>query len=217
MPPRAVLFDFDGVLADTENIHVAAWQRTFADLGWVVPDEVCARAVEVDDGRFLSEVFAGRKVEGGDIEGWVRRKQRLTVAMLADAPRLYPGAAELVHRLSGRVRLGIVSTTWRENLDVVLAASGLTDAFEVLVGKEDVAAVKPDPKGYVLALERLRLPAQAVVALEDSASGLQAARGAGLRALAVGHRQPRGDWVGPSYYVADLTEASDLVGLLGLA
>ena len=42
MPPRAVLFDFDGVLADTENIHVAAWQRTFADLGWVVPDEVCA-------------------------------------------------------------------------------------------------------------------------------------------------------------------------------
>ena len=42
MPPRAVLFDFDGVLADTENIHVAAWQRTFADLGWEVPDEVCA-------------------------------------------------------------------------------------------------------------------------------------------------------------------------------
>ena len=42
MPLRALLFDFDGVLADTENIHVAAWQRTFADLGWEVPDEVCA-------------------------------------------------------------------------------------------------------------------------------------------------------------------------------
>ena len=72
--------------------------------------------------------------------------------MLADSPRIYPGAAELVRRLSGRVRLGIVSTTWRENLDVVLAASGLADAFEVLVGKEDVAAVKPDPEGYLLAL-----------------------------------------------------------------
>jgi len=217
MPPKAVLFDFDGVLADTENIHVAAWQRTFADLGWVVPDEVCARAVEVDDHLFLSEVFAGRKIEGGDVEGWVRRKQVLTVAMLADAPRLYPGVPELVRRLSGRVRLGIVSTTWRENLDVVLAATALADAFEILVGKEDVAAVKPDPEGYLLALERLRLPAEAVVALEDSATGLQAARAAGLRAFAIGHRNPPGEWVGPSEYVPDLTAASNLVGLLDLA
>ena len=99
----------------------------------------------------------------------------------------------------------------------MLAASGLADAFEVLVGKEDVAAVKPDPEGYLLALERLRLPAGAVVALEDSASGLQAARGAGLRAIAIGHRKPLGEWVGPSDYVPDLTEASNLVGLLGLA
>ncbi len=217
MPPRAVLFDFDGVLADTENIHVAAWQRTFADLGWMVPDEVCARAVEVDDRLFLSEIFAERKIEGGDVEGWVRRKQRLTVAMLADSPRIYPGAAELVRRLSGRVRLGIVSTTWRENLDVVLAASGLADAFEVLVSKEDVAAVKPDPEGYLVALKRMRLPAEAVVALEVSAAGLQAARGAGLRAIAVGHRRPMGEWVGPSHYVPDLTEASNLVALLDLA
>ena len=111
MPPKAVLFDFDGVLADTENIHVAAWQRTFADLGWVVPDEDCARAAEVDDRVFLAEIFDRRKIEGGDVEGWVRRKQRLTAAMLADSPRLYPGAAELVRRLSGRVRLGLVSTT----------------------------------------------------------------------------------------------------------
>jgi HAD superfamily hydrolase (TIGR01509 family) len=217
MPPRAVLFDFDGVLADTENIHVAAWQRTFADLGWVVPDEICARAVEVDDRLFLSEIFAERKIEGGDVEGWVRRKQGLTVAMLADSPRVYPGAAELVRRLSGRVRLGLVSTTWRENLDVVLAASGLADAFEVLVGKEDVAAVKPDPEGYILVLKRLRLPAEAAVALEDSASGLQAAREAGIRAIAVGHRKPLGEWVGPSQYVPDLAEASNLIGLLGLA
>ncbi len=217
MPPRAVLFDFDGVLADTENIHVAAWQRTFADLGWVVADEVCARVVEVDDHLFLSEVFAEHKIEGGDIEGWVHRKQRLTVAMLADSPRIYPGVPELVRRLSGRVHLGIVSTTWRENIEVVLAASGLAGAFEVLIGKEDVAAVKPAPEGYLLALERLGLPAEAAVALEDSATGLQAARAAGLRAFAIGHRLPSGEWVGPSAYVPDLTAASNLIGLLDLA
>ena len=67
-PPRALLFDFDGVMADTENIHVAAWQRTFADLGWEVPDEVCARAAEQDDREFLAAIFAEKKIEGGDVE-----------------------------------------------------------------------------------------------------------------------------------------------------
>jgi HAD superfamily hydrolase (TIGR01509 family) len=217
MPPRAVLFDFDGVIADTENIHVAAWERTFADLGWEVADAVCARAMDLDDRVFLAEIFAGRGIERGDVEGWVRRKQRLTVAMLADAPRVYPGVAELVARLRGTVRLGIVSTTWRENIAVLLGATGLAAAFELIVGKEDVTAVKPDPEGYCLALERLGVRAGDARALEDSPSGLAAARAAGLRALAVGHRLARGDWVGQADFVADFRRSDDVLRLLELA
>ena len=71
MPTRAVLFVFDGVIADTENIHIAAWQRTLARLGWEVPDEICARAVEVDDRIFLTDLFAQRKIQEGDVDGWV--------------------------------------------------------------------------------------------------------------------------------------------------
>src|SRR5689334_21182238 len=95
-PCRAVCFDFDGVLADTENVHVAAWQRTLARLGWDVPDDLCARAVEEDDRAFLGGLFTRLKIEGGDVEGWVRAKQVLTVALLAESPRLYPGVANLV-------------------------------------------------------------------------------------------------------------------------
>src|SRR5947208_1861258 len=115
MPPRAVLFDFDGVIADTENIHIASWERTFGLLGLDVPAGACVRAAEVDDRAFLAEVFAGKQVGDGDIAGWVRRKQDLTVALLADAPRVYPGVVPLVQGLRGRVRLAVVSTTWREN------------------------------------------------------------------------------------------------------
>ena len=86
MRPRAVLFDFDGVLADTENVHVAAWQRTFGLMGWLEADEACARAAEIDDRAFCAEVFARRKLEGGDVEGWSRRKQELAVRMLACMP-----------------------------------------------------------------------------------------------------------------------------------
>jgi HAD superfamily hydrolase (TIGR01509 family) len=217
MPPRALLFDFDGVLADTENVHVAAWQRTLEVLGWEVSDEVCARAVEIDDRVFLADLFSERKIERGDVEGWVQRKQILTASMLSDSPRLYPGVAPLIQRLRRRKRvaLAVVSTTWRENIETVLKGSGLLNAFAVLVGKEDVRAVKPDPECYRLALSRLGVEAGEAVALEDSASGLASARGAGLRALAIGHRLPRGEWSGPSEYVPDLTKTDEILTLLG--
>jgi beta-phosphoglucomutase len=217
MLPRALLFDFDGVLADTENIHVAAWQRTFTDFGWEVPDVVCARAVEEDDRSFLASVFVERTIEGGDVAGWVRRKQELTIAMLNDSPRLYPGVPELIRAIHGRVRLAVVSGTWRANVEVVLRASGLTDAFELIVGKEDVDAGKPDPACYRLALKRLKIAASRAAALEDSPTGIAAARAAGLRILAVGHRRPPGDWTGPAEYLPDLTRPAKVLEILGLA
>lgn len=214
MLARALLFDFDGVLADTENVHVAAWQRTFDLLGWEVPDEVCARAVEVDDRAFLAEVFHQRKVKDGQIDGWVRRKQVLTVAMLTDSPRLYPGVAGLVGRLRGKARLAVVSGTWRENVEAVLKASGLRDAFEVIVAKEDVESVKPDPSCYRLALARLGIEPSEALAIEDSATGLAAAQGAGIRTLAVGHRLGPGDWTGRATYVPNLIDSDQILGFL---
>src|SRR5437016_4500509 len=100
MPPRAVLFDFDGVIADTENVHIAAWERTFEWMGWDVPAEECAEAVAVDDRVFLGRLFERRKVARGDVEGWVAHKQRITAGMLTDSPRLVPGVERLIQRLA---------------------------------------------------------------------------------------------------------------------
>ena len=77
MALRAVLLDFDGVIADTENHHIAAWQRTLAALGWQVPDEVAARSADVDDREFLRDLLAAHQITDGDIDGWVRKKQAL--------------------------------------------------------------------------------------------------------------------------------------------
>ena len=215
MPPRALLLDFDGVIADTENIHIAAWQRTFARLGWELSDEACTRAVEIDDRDFLSEVFAQKKITEGDVEGWVRAKQTLTRAMLADSPRVYPGVAALVRAAGSRARLAVVSTTWRENVETVVAAAGLAAAFATIVAKEDVQDPKPAPECYRLALERLGVPAGAAVALEDSPTGLAAARAAGIRVVAVGHRRPPGEWSGDAPVLADLNETEQALRVLG--
>lgn len=204
MPPRAVLFDFDGVLADTENVHVAAWERTFALMGWDVPPEVCARAAEEDDRAFLQSLLLEREIEDGDVKGWVARKQQLTVAMLAASPRIYPGVRDLVEALRGKARLAVVSGTWRENVTTVLEASGLDGAFVLIVAKEDVARSKPAADAYRLALRKLKVPPEEAVALEDSPSGLEAARAAGVRAVAVGHRRPSPEWAGDAVFVPNL-------------
>ena len=158
-------------------------------LGWDETDEVCARAAELDDRAFVAEVFARRKVEAGDVEGWARRKQELTLQLLADSPRIYPGLVELVATLRGRFKLGVVSTTWRGNIQVVLEAAGLLEHFDVVVAKEDTASTKPDPEGYRLALDRLGLGADEVVAIEDSPMGPE--RGDGGEDPRDRHRPPK--------------------------
>src|SRR5271157_5878480 len=192
MALRAVLLGFDGVIADTENHHIAAWQRTLAALGWQVPDEVAARSADVDDREFLRDLLAAQQITDGDIDGWVRKKQALTISMLRDAPRVYPGVQELVRQLRGRVRLAVVAGTWRENIEVVLSTSGL------------------------LALSRLGLSAGETVAIEDSPTGLAAARAAGIPGIAVGHRREFGGWVGDATYFSGLEPISGLLRHLGL-
>src|SRR5271154_2749206 len=120
MPLKAILFDFDGVIADTDNHHIAAWQRTLSTMGWQVVDDVAALATEIDDRQFLAELFAKHEFPPDKIDHWVRRKQLLTVKMLRDSPRLYPGVADLIRKLHGRARLAVVSGTWRENIQAVL-------------------------------------------------------------------------------------------------
>jgi beta-phosphoglucomutase len=216
MPLKAILLDFDGVIADTENHHIAAWQRTLSALGWQVSDEVAARSAEIDDREFLADLFAEREIVSHKIEEWVLRKQVLTVQMLKDSPRLYPGAVELIRLLRGKAKLAVVSGTWRENIQAVLGAAGLDDCFETIVGKEDVTSAKPAADPYLLALKKLRVTARSAVAIEDSPAGLASARAAGIRVIAVGHRHPFGDWVGDSIYISGLEPVEGLLRNLGL-
>lgn len=217
MALKAVLFDFDGVIAETENLHIAAWQRTLSVMGWQVPDEVAAPSAEVEDREFLRRLFADRGIPLDKVEEWVRRKQALTVQLLRDSPRLYPGLVDLVRRLEGKVRLAIVSDTWRENIQVVLESAGLTAAFETVIAKEDVTLAKSDPQSYLMALKRLRLSPRSVVAIEDSPSGLGAARAAGIaRIIAVGHRRPFGDWAYGATYISGFEPVEGLLKHLGL-
>ncbi len=216
--PRVVFFDFDGVLADTENVHIVAWERTFDALGWDIPAETCARAAEQDDRSFLRDVFQSRGTPGGDIDGWVARKQQVARMLLADAPSIFAGVRPLLEALHARgAMLGVVSSSWRENVAIVLGTARVIHHFGVIVAKEDVVALKPAPDAYLMALRLANAGANEAVALEDSPSGLHAARAAGIRGVAVGHRRASGTWTGESFYLGDLRDLSAVLHILGFS
>jgi len=217
MQPLAVLFDFDGVIADSENYHVAAWQRTLVTMGWELSDEAAAPSAEMDDRAFAAELFARRGLDDADLDAWVRKKQDLTLQMIRLHPRTYPGAIELLRALEGRARVAVVSTTWGENVRAFLDAAGLAGAVELVVAKEDAEAPKPAPDAYLVALERLGVAADRAVAVEDSPRGLAAAEAAGLPRLAVGHRREAGDWAGDARFVPSFEDPAGVLSQLGFA
>ena len=184
----ALIFDVDGTLAETEELHRTAFNRAFA---WAELDVVWDRAryrdlLKVTGGkRRIVHYFTGEGRAGdAAIAGRLHIAKNLYYAeALAAGIALRPGVADTIERAKAAgLKLAIATTTGRSNLDALLAAIPLP-RFDVIVTAEDVAALKPDPQVYRVALERLDVLAEAALAFEDSVNGLAAASAAGLRTI----------------------------------
>ena len=184
----ALLFDFNGTLSDDEGVQCAIFRELFAEQGRPLSEQE------------YFDVLAGRS-DPEIVEHWLgtghpataevlERRVQLFRERAGDGSSVPPHVRESVLRAAGRSRLAIVSGAVRSEIDMVLRAAGL-DVFEVIVSAEDVTRGKPDPEGYLLALQRLRLPAADAVAIEDAPPGIEAAKAAGLRCVAVLGTAPR--------------------------
>ena len=184
---RAVIFDMDGLLLDTETLWHRAetelFRRHGAEFTW--DDKMAVIGTSYD---FTANYFADRLGRPRD-EG--PRLVDEMVALMHDELRRQvdsrPGALELVEGLRELpdVRLGLASNSPRNLVDTALATAGVSDVFEVIVTSDDVAHAKPAPDIYLEACRRLGVAPEQAVALEDSASGVTAAKAAGLTCIAV--------------------------------
>lgn len=191
--PAAVVFDVDGTLAETERDgHRVAFNEALAahgvDLHWDVPRYRELLAITGGRRRLAADLHAHGVADADAVAARVHRtKTELFVDIVRRgviAPR--PGVRALVADLRDHgVRIAVATTGRRAWVEPLLAHLLGADTAEVVVCGDDVAALKPDPEAYLLVLSRLGLDAAAVVAVEDSAPGLRAARAAGVATVVV--------------------------------
>ena len=211
---QAIVFDFDGVIADSEPLHLKAYQQALAEEGIVFErDEYFARYLGYDDVGMFEALARDRGLAWTDrhVTALVARKGTKLQAMLAGGEVLFPGAAAFVRAAAAEVPIAIASGALRHEIVQIVNAAGLGDLFSAIVASGDTPESKPSPAPYVLAFERLQqasrktLDRRRCVAIEDSVWGLESARGAGLRCVGVTTSYPAAELTGAELVVGGLS------------
>jgi beta-phosphoglucomutase-like phosphatase (HAD superfamily) len=196
---RAIVFDFDGVIANSEPLHYQAYREVLAEEGIsLVEADYYARYLGYDDvGAFRA---IGAELSGGfsneRIATLVARKAGCLEALERFVPILFPGAASTIRRAAATVPIAIASGALGVEVRRILDLEDLTGCFTAIVAAEDTLLSKPAPDPYLRALALLELgtgtamaPSECV-ALEDSQWGLESARAAGLKTVGVAQTYP---------------------------
>ena len=192
---KAVIFDFDGVIADSEALHYNALNTIFNQYGVDVPKDVhWQKYLGYSDRENIEAVNVDYNMGMDDakIQELIDEKKAVFDELIADGSIIIDGVAIFIQRLiDGGIRRAICSGSLRSDIDLMLAGTDFRDAFEVIVTADDVRHGKPDQEGYLLALNKLNQngtnsiePDQCIV-IEDSHWGLEAAAVAGMRPIAV--------------------------------
>ena len=213
--PDAVIFDFDGVIVDTEPLHYKAFQEVLEPLGIGFPwQEYVDTYMGFDDRDAFREAFRahGKDLDDRRLTRLVASKSAIFLDIVGNGVRAYPGTVSLIRSLDASgLPLAISSGALRSDILPILDILGITRCFPHVISADDVRKSKPDPECYLLAFRRLKqahplrisTPDRCLV-IEDTPAGIRSAKLAGLSVLAVTN----------SYGGKQLTEADHLTDSL---
>jgi beta-phosphoglucomutase len=211
---RAVIFDLDGTLVDTEALHFAAFNEVLRPNGVKIPfDDYTARLIGLNDRDCFTTVLRENHRDADELHvaELIARKTVVYQAIVAQRDVLYPGAAKFVRDCAQRFPLMIATGTLRAEAEAILLRTGLRELFLDIIAAEDVERGKPEPDGFIAALGRIgyllrqRDPvlADECLVVEDTRAGVDAAHRAGMKVLALCHTSPAADLA-----AADVVRAS---------
>jgi beta-phosphoglucomutase-like phosphatase (HAD superfamily) len=199
MTLEGVIFDFDGVLANSEPLHLRVYQELMAEEGLAFSaDEYYADYLGFDDaGAFRAMARRkGLRIDDGRLESLIARKTKIFQTLVGASSVLFPGAEACLRQMAEACPIAIASGALRHEIELILRKAGLLGLVPVIVAAGDTPKGKPAPDPFALALERLstsagrHLAAARTVAIEDSRWGLESARAVGLTTVALSTSYP---------------------------
>ncbi len=211
---RAVIFDFDGVITDSEILHFRAFNAVLAPHGFeLTKNEYYKDYLGMSDKDcFGSLIREGKlRIPETQIPALIQQKTQIFERLARTEGRIIEGVREFLDLLAGaQVPIAICSGALRPEIELILEEAGLRSRFDVIVSAEDVHRGKPDPEGFLLTLRKINeisldpITPESCIVIEDSHWGLKAARAAGMRTIAVTN----------TYEAAQLKQADRIVARL---
>ncbi len=192
---RAMIFDFDGVIADTEPLHFAGFRQTLADIGISLTEsDYYANYLGYDDrGCFIAALAAHqRSTDPSALAQLMQRKSQAYLESVKDNLVIFPGVREFVREAASAYPLAIASGALRHEIELILEQAGLRKEFLHITSAEDVTRGKPDPQPFLQSLNGLNrqrreqpITAGSCLVIEDSIPGIRGAKTAGMKVLGV--------------------------------
>ena len=188
---EAVIWDMDGVIADTGPYHLSAWQEVFRQRGVKFTEEDFKRNFGRKNDTIIRDAL-GEQIAQGEIDSIAREKEKTFRRVIGQKIKTFPGAVELLQSLKQhRFKMAIASSTPIENIRLITGSLGIDNCFQSIISDKDVTEGKPSPQGFLLAAQRLGVEPRNCIVIEDAMAGVAAAKRAGMRCLAITNTHPR--------------------------
>ncbi len=183
---RAILFDWDGTLADTRQVVVETFQQVVREIGIEVPTEFIERRIGTGAACTFKEILqdAEKPYDDALIKKLLENKIKAETSM-SDKVKLFPGALELLEILQGKTHIGLASMNNHAVIEQLLKTLQIQEFFEAVATVEDVKKFKPDPEIFLKCAAKLQEKPQNCVVIEDSIFGVQAAKAAKMDCIGV--------------------------------
>ncbi len=183
---EAVIFDWDGTLADTRKVIISSFQKALKEINLEVSTQFIERRIGVGASETFREILlaANRRVDENIVKQLVEQKSKVQID-LAGEVTLFDGARELLEALRGKVEIGLASMNNRTVIMHLLQTNGLVDCFDVVLTVEAISHSKPEPEIFLKTAEHLKVNPQRCVVFEDSIFGVKAAKSADMGCIAV--------------------------------
>jgi beta-phosphoglucomutase len=183
---EAVIFDWDGTLADTRQVIVISFQKALSEINCPVPNEYIERRIGIGAAETFREILRSAKVQVDEklIQRLVERKSELEIELTSQV-KLFEGAIELLEALQGRVKVGLASMNNRSVILHMLKTNDLEKYFQEVLTAESISRSKPDPEIFLKTASELKSTPERCVILEDSLFGVKAAKSANMGCIAV--------------------------------